>query len=572
MVEIVTPNLPVYRDRRLSDFTAPGQSVLWAEAEQAWHDNPTSELARGATLDESEKGQRISRWGGRREPDSPLLDQKTGVERVKAAGLEGQLEIPASGIRERSLNLLIENKKDVNRRNAIISRSPGGVGLGAAGLATQLGVSILDPVNIASAFVPVVGEARYAGMLARTGSALGRTGIRAAVGAAEGVVGQALLEPLNYATKTRYQEEYGLNDALANIAFGGLFGAVVHNIAPAVRGGYRLARGRDTTVARAALSEAVSAHLEGRQPRVSEVLEAAQKISARQESLRGGTSLTPVSRAGVSETVLAANGGTKSPHIDTEAAARPQVMNPASKEFKALSPVNQAIESDWALANDLNVVDDIERLSAQGMTASQIIKDLGVHLRQVDELAAANGEAHFARNNKVNLVRAVRSKLDIPAADDRVEFAKWRDAYTSRSAPEAESLAQKPGKSGNMPEINNSSSARFDAAFTDSNPLETVLRQIRDDRVSLPADESAALTEVQRLAKEFDSGTGVEAQLSEIENYASATEELIALEREAGRITPEMEAALKDAAQRVSDAEKRGAGLRQAAFCIGRAI
>ena len=44
-------------------------------------------------------------------------------------------------------------------------------------------VPLLDPLNIASAFVPVVGEARYANLLARAASPLGRAGVRAGVGA-----------------------------------------------------------------------------------------------------------------------------------------------------------------------------------------------------------------------------------------------------------------------------------------------------------------------------------------------------------------------------------------------------
>lgn len=581
MVDIVTPDLPVYKDRKLSEFAAPGQSVLGAMAGEAFHDLPVVQASRDITLDEADNGRRISRWGGRYEPDSPLLDQSTASSRAKDAGLEGQLEIPETGIRERSLNLLIENRKEVNRRNAIISRSPGGITMGAAGLATQLGVSLLDPTNVAMSFVPVVGEARYAQMLARAGSTLGRVGVRAGVGAAEGVVGQAILEPLTYATDKRYQEEYGLNDALTNIAFGGLFGAAVHNIAPAARGAMRLARGRDTTVQTAALSEALAAHLEDRPPRVSELLAAVEKINARQEALRSGTSLSPVGRIGLPDEAFVIRNEAPAQIVSGMGAqadaGRPPIMDPRDGVFTSLSPVRQAIESDWALANSLSVVDDIERLSANGQTASEIVSSLGARLDAVNELAAANGEAHFSRANKLNLVRSVRSKLDIPSADDRVEFARWRQEYLVRQAtprPGTTDAASTPQSARPNPEPGSgqgSVRSAFDQAFDDANPLETVLKRIRDDRLAIPEDESAALTQIQELAKGFDSGNPVEAQLAEIESFAAATEDLINLERQAGRITPDMDAALKDSAQAVSDAEKRGDGFRQAAFCIGRA-
>ena len=52
-----------------------------------------------------------------------------------------------------------------------------------------LGTQVLDPVNVAMAFMPVVGEARYGRMLAAAGeSVLGRAAVRAGVGAVEGGV------------------------------------------------------------------------------------------------------------------------------------------------------------------------------------------------------------------------------------------------------------------------------------------------------------------------------------------------------------------------------------------------
>lgn len=567
MVEIVTPNLPVYRDRRLSDFAAPGQEVLGALGGEALHDNPTAQTARAIDLDEAEQGRRISRWGGRYEPDSPLLDQNTAKTRLKDSGLDGQLDIPETGIRQRSLDLLIENRKEVNRRNAIISRSPGGVGLGAAGIATQLGVSLLDPVNVAMAFVPVVGEARYAKMIANAGSAFGRVGVRAGVGALEGAAGTALLQPLTMATDRAYQEEYGLNDALANIVFGGLFGAAIHNIAPAARGAVRLARGRDTTVHQAALSEALAAHLEGRTPRVSEVLRAVQKLNARQEALRGGTSLTPAARVDIPQSALT-----------------PEAQAPV---LRGADPQTAVVP----MTDDLGRPQIFPTKSAAEKVRKQLKKE-GVNVR-TDELPQGGfrltepakvevldsfAERRAAENEIKRMPPAEREGLRVVPVDatGRRKFAIVR-GLTDRQAAAAEknpsilneALDTRPPQAETAPEPTPN---QFDQAFDDANPLETVLRQIRDDRVSLPPDEAAALTEIQTLAKGFDTGNQVEAQLAEIESFVSATEELISLEREAGRITPEMDSALKDAAQAVSDAEKRGAGLRQAAFCIGRAI
>ncbi|HBM7739289.1 TPA: hypothetical protein LZ417_005308, partial [Escherichia coli] len=103
-----------------------------------------------------------------------------------------------------------------------------------AQIAASLGASLLDPLNIASAFVPVVGEARYANLLARAASPLGRAGVRAGVGALEGAVGAAIIEPLPLLAAAQDQTDYGLSDSLANIALGGLLGGGLHTVGGAI--------------------------------------------------------------------------------------------------------------------------------------------------------------------------------------------------------------------------------------------------------------------------------------------------------------------------------------------------
>jgi hypothetical protein len=82
--------------------------------------------------------------------------------------------------------------------------------------------------------VPVVGEARYAAMLGRAASPLGRAGVRAGVGAVQGAAGAAILEPLPLLAARQDQTEYGLSDSLANIALGGLLGGGLHSVGGAV--------------------------------------------------------------------------------------------------------------------------------------------------------------------------------------------------------------------------------------------------------------------------------------------------------------------------------------------------
>lgn len=162
-------------------------------------------------------------------PDT--VDAQTARQRLKDEGIEGRLQIPDQGIPRFALDTLIDRKKDEIKRAEVLAKAPGGIAGGSVRLAAGLGASLLDPLNIASAFVPVVGEARYAQLLGRAPLGIvGRTAVRAGVGAAEGTAGTAALEPIVAQSKYADQADYTMGDSLANIAFGGVFGAGLHSI------------------------------------------------------------------------------------------------------------------------------------------------------------------------------------------------------------------------------------------------------------------------------------------------------------------------------------------------------
>lgn len=147
--------------------------------------------------------------------------------RTRAAQSGVTLKIPDSGINEAALQILISNKKDEAAREKALTSGPQGMLPGAARLATSFAASAMDPLNIASGFIPVIPEARAAALLAERGVAA-RAAIRAGIGAAEGGVGQALLEPLSLLSHSQDQADYSMGDSLRNIAFGGVFGAGIH--------------------------------------------------------------------------------------------------------------------------------------------------------------------------------------------------------------------------------------------------------------------------------------------------------------------------------------------------------
>lgn len=135
-------------------------------------------------------------------------------------GIEGELKFDTDTPEPIARQLRKLKQEEIERRE-VLRRS--GAGFGTQ-LTAGLVASILDPVNIASAFVPVVSPARFAALAAR----YGQIGGRAIVGATEGAVGAALVEPIVYAGAQAEQADYDAVDSLVNLAFGTALGAGLH--------------------------------------------------------------------------------------------------------------------------------------------------------------------------------------------------------------------------------------------------------------------------------------------------------------------------------------------------------
>lgn len=160
------------------------------------------------------------------------IDQKAAEEEVRSRGLD--LKIPVGGITRYELDTLQYLKQREIRQNTVAARARGITGA-AAGFAGGLAASFTDPVNVASGFIPFVGQYRYARWLSQAGtSTAARAGVRAAAGAVEGAAGAALIEPLVYAGATSQQLDYGLTDSFLNVTLGGVMGGGLHTIGGAV--------------------------------------------------------------------------------------------------------------------------------------------------------------------------------------------------------------------------------------------------------------------------------------------------------------------------------------------------
>ncbi len=126
--------------------------------------------------------------------------------------------------REGVVNYIVERKKKERKRSNIISRGPQNFGAKAAYLTTGLITSFADPINIAASFVPVVGQAKFASMLAKSGKNVARL----KKGFTEATVGNIAVEPIVYGVAQSEQADYDYLDSFNNIAIGSVLGAGLH--------------------------------------------------------------------------------------------------------------------------------------------------------------------------------------------------------------------------------------------------------------------------------------------------------------------------------------------------------
>lgn len=228
----------VRRQRDYTEFPSSLGEVAGASFDQALTENPLAAGRRIEELEAAEQGELIVNetrpdlvgvTAPRRAPTTSLLTADEARARVSESGLPLKID---GDIREGALNILMERKRAEIERQVILGSGP----RGSAPVAILAGfaASAIDPLNIASAFIPVVGEARYARMLERAASAGSRFGVRAGVGAVEGAAGAALLEPLVLAASRQDQADYDMSDSLLNVAFGSVLGGGLHSLGGAI--------------------------------------------------------------------------------------------------------------------------------------------------------------------------------------------------------------------------------------------------------------------------------------------------------------------------------------------------
>ena len=188
--------------------TGLGETLV-ETAKDAWKYNPVSSFLRLYELEGNRNNQ----------TNEPLIDRQELNDKYSDLGLFFDQDEKQS-----TVDILVERKKEEIDRQNIIQRGPKGFFPGAAKLATSFVASAADPVNLALAFVPVVGQMRFASMVGKYGF----TRARLTKGAIEGFVGTTAIEPLVYTAAQREQSDYDLIDSFIAVSFGTVLGGGLH--------------------------------------------------------------------------------------------------------------------------------------------------------------------------------------------------------------------------------------------------------------------------------------------------------------------------------------------------------
>jgi hypothetical protein len=122
--------------------------------------------------------------------------------------------------------MLVKNKREELIRNAILEKGLDDVSGYTALISGALLAAATDPVEVVAAVIPYFGPARRAATIARFGKVKGRT----TIGAAEGLAGSLVTEPLYYGLSKQLQLDYSMGEALLNVGVGTFLGGGIGTI------------------------------------------------------------------------------------------------------------------------------------------------------------------------------------------------------------------------------------------------------------------------------------------------------------------------------------------------------
>lgn len=198
--------------RFLEDYTTPRWDAVGAAVESAFYDNPTYKVAK---------------WWELQNTPGKMLSPQEIEERAKEKGVRLP-RTPGAPMSDKAADEIIERQYQAHNRAEKLRTSQRGFSQGAIEFGGAIAGSLLDPLGLAANFIPAVAPARYAQMVAKAAGPMGRAGVRAGVGAVEGAIGAAALEPFSYFASSQLLDDYDYTNSLLNIGIGSVMGAGLH--------------------------------------------------------------------------------------------------------------------------------------------------------------------------------------------------------------------------------------------------------------------------------------------------------------------------------------------------------
>lgn len=501
-------------------FVESAGAGLGAGFASSWQDNISSILGRVVTRGDT-SGEAANYWASYQDPagrgpsqdtldmerergDRPntnVLTPEQANQQFKLPGLKFDAPVGSDAAQS-----IYETHREKMVRDDIERRVNGGLAYSAARLGVGFLAGLLDPLNLASAAVPVIPEGMVATRLATQAGMAGRAAIRGAAGAVEGAVGQALLEPGMVALNRAELNDYTASQVLSNIMFGTAMGGFLHVATGGIRD-WRMSPQDVKSITEASIAqmlddrpvditslvnfaqsqraaEGITTWYRRWQDRVGADAEVAAKRAGTEELTQGRIADRGKALAGSEDRLMALRSEAENLRGEVNAATRSAQLSRASDHLASLDPVTQ--ERISAIQSELGSVIPRARRAALEAEHTSIIEGVRPTRPDASNLEAARSEA------QAQGLSTALSRVEGDAAAQEAALSKMRAADEKATAIE------------NQRRVSRDTTVRIEQRVRDSQ-REIIETAIRDQltRFSREAGADVSQADLSRMAKEL---------------------------------------------------------------------
>jgi len=432
------------------------------------------------------------------EEDSTIIPQAELNKQYSNLGLTFYRDEPRGYV-----NALVEQKKEELRKADIIARGPQNIFAKSSYFISGLGATVLDPINIGAAFIPVVGEEQFLSSLATKSL----TRARFVRGAKEGFVGNLAVEPINILTAQADQRDYTASDSLRNITFGTIVSGGLHVTFGKIGDAYKSVTGQDniyTKIANAdpALREDMIKYslgqlAEGKKIDINNFLN--RTIIAHEDNIKASADALPKSQ------ILINLENEKKTIIDMANTIDPKsIVNNDIKVTKDIFVPNE----EWKKTQEQ--LASLSNIQAYETTGSKRYKELGLQINELEKkLITIEKESKLTKQEINPNLEKLKTKLD--DINKKIDNEKLRigiKGYEEKIAPtlESQKITTEPKN------INDKAAIKSTENFEQITPIDTKVTNAEDINIlnneakilkEQSIIEDKAISEFNKSAKDY---------------------------------------------------------------------